>query len=689
MSVCNVLLEAWNGPAGGVPPFDRVEVAQIAPAVEIAIQQKLDEIEVIAAHPDPPDFENTLAALERSGEMLERVSAVYAVWSGTMSDEPFRAVERKVEPRLAALSDRINQNEALFRRIESVYLSADEAGLAPEERRLAWLYYTNFVRAGARLDQAGKERLSVINQRLATQFTRFGQNVLGDEDANFVVLEREDDLDGLPDSLVAATRTAAEAREMEGRWLVQNTRSAVDPFLTYSTRRDLRREVWEMWTRRGDHPGERDNKPLITEILALRAERAALLGYQTHAHWRLEHQMAKTPETAMALLDAVWRPAVARARQEIAEMHAAMDPSDGGSIAPWDYRFFMERVRLAKYDLDHNELRPYLHLETLREGMFWVANRLFDITFEEADDVPVYHPDVRVWKVYGREGGQPIGLWYFDPFARQGKRSGAWMSSYRRQRHLDGGLPALISNNANFVAAAPGESQLLSWDDAETLLHEFGHALHGLLSDVTYPSLSGTAVPRDFVEFPSQLFERWLTTDEFLQRFALHHRTGESMPRNLVDKIKATTTFRQGFDTVEFVSSAIVDLRFHLAGGVPIDPVAFERDTLATIGIPGEINMRHRPPHFMHVFSSDGYAASYYSYLWADVLTADGFDAFLEREGPYDSSIAQRLLSSVLSRGNTVDPAESYRAFRGRDASVEALMRQRGFASASSRTSAT
>ena len=676
----NPLLGKWQGPYGGVPPFDEVQVVHFAPALEAAMAENLAEVEAIASDPAMPTFENTIVALEKSGATLDRVFTSYGVWSSTMSDDAFQAVEREVEPRLAAFSDQITQNAALFSRIESVYNNRDDADLTPEQERLTWLYYTNFVRAGAQLDDASKERLSEINQRLAELYTSFSQNVLGDEDEYFVVLESEDDLAGLPGSVRDAASAAAEARGMPGKWLISNTRSSADPFLTYSDRRDLRQKVWEMWVNRGDMGGERDNNAIIAQILKLRAERADLLGYETHAHWRLENQMASTPERALALLEEVWVPAVARVESEVAEMQelaaAAGEPVD---IQPWDYRYYMEKVRKEKYDLDNNEVKEYLQLENLREGMFWVAGELFGFAFSPIDNVPVYHPDVRVWEVTDRDSGKLVGLWYFDPYARTGKRSGAWMNAYRRQHELDGSIPTIVSNNANFVKGRPGEPVLISWDDAETLFHEFGHALHGLSSEVTYPSLSGTAVPRDYVEFPSQLLEHWLSTPEVLQQFALHYETGEPIPQQLVDRIKSTSAFRQGFDTVEYLASAIVDMRLHLAGNATIDPDAFERETLAEIGVPKQIVMRHRTPQFMHVFSGDSYSASYYSYLWADVITADAFEAFTESGGPYDEDVASRLIEHVFSVGNTIDPAEGYRAFRGRDAQVDALMRDRGF----------
>jgi peptidyl-dipeptidase Dcp len=676
----NPLLAKWEGPHGGVPPFDRVRVEHFKPALEAAMAESLSEAERVAADKAPPTFENTLVALERGGQTLNRVSVVYGIWSSTMNGPEFRAVEREMAPRLAAFNDKITQNEALFRRIEAVYNSPAKARLTPEQQRLAWLYHNNFVRAGAKLDARSKTRLSEINQQLAGLYTRFSQNLLADETEQFLVLKSEGELAGLPQSARDAAAQAAAAKGMKDAWVIVNTRSSVDPFLTYSDRRDLREKVWRMFVNRGDNGDKNDNNQIITEILTLRAERARLLGYQTHAHWRLENAMAKTPERAMGLMEAVWKPAVARVRQEVADMQALADK--GGAkirIEPWDYRYYAEKVRRARYDLDQNEVKPYLQLERLREGMFWVAGELFGFDFTPVTNVPVYHPDVRVWEVRDKATKRHVGLWYFDPYAREGKRSGAWMNAYRRQERVSGDVKTIVSNNSNFVKGKPGEPVLISWDDAETLFHEFGHALHGLSSDVTYPSLSGTAVARDYVEFPSQLLEHWLSTPQVLQRFAVHHETGKPIPQALVDRIGRASTFNQGFETVEYLASALVDMKLHLAGSQRIDADAFERETLAALGMPSEIVMRHRTPQFGHVFSGDGYSAGYYSYLWSDVLTADAYQAFVEAGGPYDKAVAARLRRHIFSVGNTVDPADGYRAFRGRDARVEALMKKRGF----------
>jgi peptidyl-dipeptidase Dcp len=676
----NPLLAQWEGPYGGVPPFDRVQIALFKPALEAAMAEQLKEIEQITANPAAPNFENTIAALERGGRTLNRVGTLYGVWGATMASPEYQAVQREMAPRLAAFNDQITQNEALFKRIEAVYNSPDKAKLNAEQQRVTWLYYTNFVRAGARLNTDAKKRLSQINQQLAGLYTKFSQNVLAEETDQFLVLKSEDELAGLPQSLRDAAAAAAETKKQPGTWVIMNTRSSIDPFLTYSDRRDLREKAWRMFVNRGDNGGEHDNNAIITEILQLRAERAKLLGYPTHAHWRLENSMAKTPERAMQLMEAVWKPAVARVHEEVADMQALADKEGAKiKIEPWDYRYYMEKVRKAKYDLNQNEIKPYLQLDKLREGIFWVAGELFNFNFTPVTNVPVAHPDVRVWEVTDKTTKKHIGLWYFDPYARAGKRSGAWMNAYRVQERLNGEITTIVSNNSNFVKGKPGEPVLISWDDATTMFHEFGHALHGLNSNVTYPSVAGTAVARDYVEFPSQLLEHWLSTPEVLQRFALHYQTGKPIPQELVNKITRSATFNQGFATVEYLSAALVDMKLHLAGDKKIDPDVFERETLAELGMPKEIVMRHRTPQFLHIFSSDSYSAGYYSYLWSDVLTADAFGAFVEGKGPYDRAVAERLRKYIFSVGNTVDPAEGYRAFRGRDPKIDALMKKRGF----------
>src|ERR1043165_7638916 len=677
----NPLLSEWTGPYGGIPPFDQVKVEYFKPALEAAMAENLSEIDQIANNSAAPTFDNTIVDMEKAGQTLDRVGTIYNVWQSTMSSPDFQGVQREMAPKLAAFSDKITQNEKLFKRIETVYTSPEKKKLNGEQQRLVWLDYTSFVRSGAKLDAKSKARLTEINQQLATLFTKFSNNVLYEEDNEFVQLKSESDLAGLPPSVRDAAAAAASAKKQEG-WLIINTRSSVEPFLTFSYRRDLREKVWRMFIMRGDNGDEHDNNATISQILQLRAERAKLLGYQTHAHWRVENQMAKTPERAMDLMMAVWKPAVQRVHEEVADMQALV-AKEGSTfqIAPWDYRYYMEKVRKAKYDLDQNEVKPYLQLDKLREAIHWVAGELFNFKFTPAPNVPVAHPDIKVWEVTDKTTGKHIGLWYFDPFARPGKRSGAWMNAYRSQERVNGEIPTIVSNNANFVKGKPGEPVLISWDDASTMFHEFGHALHGLNSNVTYPTLSGTAVARDYVEFPSQLMEHWLSTPQVLQKFALHYQTGKPIPQELVDKINRTKTLNQGFATVEYWAAAILDMKLHLLGDQKIDARAFEKEALAEIGMPKEIVLRHRLPHFLHIFSSDSYSAGYYSYLWSDVLTADAFGAFTEAGGPYDKKVADRLRKSIFSVVNTIDPAEAYRNFRGRDPKVEALMKKRGFSS--------
>ena len=681
----NPLLEKWTGPYGGVPPFDKVKVADFKPALENAMTENLKEIDAIAKNPAKPDFENAIAAFERAGKPLERVTAIYRVFSSTMSTDDFQKVETEMAPKLASFNDQIVQNKELFARIAVVYDTREASGLTPEQKRLAWLDYTTFVRAGARLEGAARQRVTEINQRLASLFTKFSQSLLGDEKDYVLYLERESDLAGLPGGVGEGAAAAAEARGHKGQWAILNTRSSMEPFLTYSDRRDLREKVWRTYYARCNNGDAKDNNATISEILKLRAERAKLLGYATHAHWRLEDSMAKTPERAMALMEAVWKPAVARVHEEVADMQAVADAeaAKGGeklTIEPWDYRYYAEKVRKARYDLDQNAVTPYLQLEKMREAIFWNAGQLFGLQFKPATGVPVVHPDIRVWQVTDA-AGKHVGLWYFDPYARPGKQSGAWMNAYRNQSKFDGIVPTIVSNNANFVKGKPGEPVLISWDDATTMFHEFGHALHGLLSSVNYPSLAGTNVARDYVEFPSQLLEHWVPVPEILNRFALHYLTGKPIPKELVEKIDRASKFNQGFITVEYLAGALVDMKLHLAAtaDTTIDPQVFERETLTALGMPKEIVMRHRTTQFAHIFSSDSYSAGYYSYLWSDTLSADAWEAFLEAGGPYDKAVAKRLLDNVFSTGNTIDPAEDYRNFRGRDPGIAALMRKRGF----------
>jgi peptidyl-dipeptidase Dcp len=680
------LLVPWTGPLGGVPPFDRVHVADFEPALTRAMTLGRAEIDAIAADPAPPTFENTLVALERSGAELDRVQTLYSVHTGTLSNPPLRAVEQVMEPRLAAYFDATTQNAALYGRIEAVLQARPSPPLLPEQRRLVEVVQRQFALRGAALSPAAKAQVKELNQRLSTLYTRFRQNQLADEEKYTLLLKTEAELAGLPNDLRATAASAASAAGKPGQWLISNTRSSMEPFLTLSSRRDLREQGWRMWVGRGDHDDANDNKAVIVEILQARGERARLLGYPTHAHWITDDAMAQTPNAALALMLRVWRPALARAGEEIADMQALAqrsgDRDTSGAalrIEPWDYRYYAEKVRLQRYDVDGEALKPYLVLDRMREAMFWAAGRLYGLQFSQVRGLPLQHPDITVYRV--QRQGRPIGLWYFDPYARAGKNSGAWMNEYRIQEHLRQRLP-IVSNNANFIRGGKDAPVLISWDDAQTLFHEFGHALHGLLSDVTYPTLAGTSVKRDFVEFPSQLNERWLRTPEVLNRFARHHRTGKPIPPELLAAVDRSRYFNQGFETAEYLASAIYDMKIHLAPTAP-DPARFERDTMAEIGCPPEIVMRHRPTHFGHIFASDGYSAGYYSYLWADVLTADAAEAFAQAGGWYDKAVAKRLHDEILRVGNSVPPEQAFRRFRGRDPDPEALLRARGFAAAS------
>jgi peptidyl-dipeptidase Dcp len=677
----NPLLDEWRGPHGGVPLFDQVRVADIKPALLTAMDLGRAEYAAIAASSEAPNFENTVAVYENSGRAFDRVETVYDIYTSTMNDAEMKKIEAEVEPVIAAYRDEIIQNEGLFKRIKAVYDARTTSNLTPEQQRVTDVIYTRFVRRGAALDAAGKARAKEINQRLAALYTTFSQNVLSDEENYTLVLESEADLAGLSESQRAGAAAAAKEKNLAGKWVITNTRSSMDPFLTFSTRRDLREKGWRMWTMRGDNGDAHDNKATMREILMLRAERAKLLGYPTHAHWVTADNMAKTPEAAMNLMMKVWKAAAARAREEVADMQKIADQEGAKiKIEPWDYRFYAEKVRKAKYDLDQNEVKAYLKLESVRDGMFWAAGQLFGYEFKPVTGVPLYQPDTSVYEV--TRDGEHVSLWYFDPYARTGKRSGAWMNAYRSQERFKEDITPIVSNNSNFVKADAGLPVLISWDDADTMFHEFGHAVHGLSSNVNYPTLAGTKVKRDFVEFPSQIYEHWLPTQEVLNKFLLHYETGKPMPAELVAKIEKAKNFNQGFATVEYLAAAIYDMKIHLAASPDkaIDPEKFERDTMKEIGCPKEIVMRHRPTQFGHIFSGDGYSAGYYNYIWADTLTADAWEAFDEAGNPWDKATAKRLMDTILSVGNTVPADVAFRNFRGRDVNTDALMRDRGFA---------
>ncbi len=679
MSSDSVMLKPWTGPYGGVPPWNLVRQEEFLPAIETAIQIASEELNAIANQSEPPTFENTIVAMEKAGKTLDRVETLFDVHTSNLNVGPIPDIERAVAPKLSEHRDSIYQNEKLFKRIEAIYQSDAMKSFTVAQKRLVDDLYKTFVRQGAKLNSSDKAKLSQINTRLARLFTDFSQNVLEDEKGYVTWIDNEADLAGLPDSVIAAMKSAAEERNHPDQWAVTNTRSSMDPFLTYADNRDLRETVWRNYYNRGDNGDAHDNNAIISEILSLRAARAKLLGYKNHAEWRLEPTMAKTPAATMDLMMKVWPKAVARVREEVADMQAIADSENANiTIAPWDYRYYAEKVRKDKYDLDFNEVKPYLQLEKLREAMMWAAGELYGMQFTEIKDVPVFHPDVRVWKVEDADGNR-VGLWYLDPYAREGKRSGAWMMDYRSQENIDEPITPVVSNNSNFVKGVAGKPSLISWDDAVTLFHEFGHALHSLNSKVNYPSQAGTSVARDYVEFPSQIMEHWLDTPEVLSQYAVHYETGKPMPQSLLDKIKNASKFNQGFDTVEYLSSAIVDMKLHTTDQTSIDPDAFEKQTLKEIGMPNEIPMRHRTPQFAHIFSSDSYSAGYYSYLWSDALTADAVEVFEEAGSFYDKPTAKSLHDNVMSVGDTIDPAEGFRRFRGRDVDTSALLRKRGF----------
>jgi peptidyl-dipeptidase Dcp len=676
----NVLLAEWTGPYGGVPAFDEVDLADLKPALEEGMELELAEIDAIANNEHRPTFENTIVALEGVGQDLDRVFTYQGIWSSNRSSPEFREIQMQMAPRLAEHRTKITQNQALFERIRAVYESAEAEDLRPDQQRLLWLVYDGFARNGATLEGEAKERYAAINQRLAEVHTQYGNNVLADEEG-YVTYVNADQLGGLPEAYVRAAATAATDRGHEGEYAVTNTRSSMAPFLTYSDERDVREQVWRTYYSRGDNGDEHDNNALITEILELRNERVQLLGYENYASWRLENRMAKDPAGALGLLEAIWPAALARVEEEVADMQAIADAEGAGiTIEPWDYRYYAEKVRQAKYDLDSDEVKQYLQLANLIDAMHFVAGELFQFAFIQITDgsVPVWHEDVTVWEVTDRNTGEHVGLWYLDPFARPGKRSGAWATTYRSHETYDGLKTTLGSNNSNFIKGAAGTPVLISWDDAETLFHEFGHALHYLSSNVAYPRLNGGV--RDYTELQSQLMERWLLTDQVIDNYLVHVGTGEPIPDGLVAKIRNAGTFNQGFETTEFLASALMDMKYHTMDPAGLDVDAFERQALAELGMPDQIVMRHRSPHFTHAFSGEGYSAGYYSYEWAEVLVADAAEAFAEAPGGfYDPDVAAAMVEHLYSVRNAVDPADAYRAFRGRDATVDALMRARGF----------
>jgi len=669
-------LAPWAGPYGGVPPWDKLKADAFPRAFEVGIALTLAEVDVIAENPEPPTFDNTFVPLEDIGRHAGRAETLFGVMTGNLSTPEVQAVDKAWSPKIAAARDKITFNDKLFARVTAVYAARDQ--LDPEKRRLVELRYERLIKAGAKLSPADKAKVGAINQELAGLYTEFNKKVLADE--NTWIELGPKDLDGLPASLKATYAAAAAERKLDGKWAVVNTRSSVDPFLASSSRRDLREQVWKAFKRRGDNGGDNDTHQTIARIVKLRADRARLLGYPTHAAWRMADTMAHDPAKASELMMQVWKPAVARVHDEVADMEQ-IAKRDGLKLPfePWDYLYYAEKVRKAKYNVDESELKPYFELDNMIAASQWMAEKLYGLSFTEiTGQVPVFEPQVRVWEVKDKASGAHVGLFYGDYFARKGKRSGAWTDGYRRHETFTGKVQTPItSNNNNFVKGAPGEPVLISLDDARTLFHEFGHSLHALLSDVHYPGLGGT--PRDFVEYPSQVHEFWVLSRPVLDKFAKHYKTGKPMPQALVDKVTRSSKFNQGYTTVEYLASAIVDMELHTKPDGAIDPETFERDTLERIGAPHEVAMRHRLPQFGHLFASDAYSAGYYSYLWSEVMDADTREAFTEAGDVFDPKVAGKLRAFILAPGNSTDRALAYRQFRGRDPDVTALLKKRGF----------
>ena len=671
----NPLLMPWTTPFE-MPPFDRIAIAHFVPAFDRSFAIDRKEIAAIASAKAAPTFANTIDALERSGDALDRISSVFFNLAATDTNPDIQAIERALAPRFAKHSMRVYQDATLFARVDALFKKRKKLKLSQEQERVLERYHRAFVKAGAGLEPKAKKRMAAIAQRMSVLGTRFSQNLLADEQAFVMVLENESDLAGLPEAVRAAAAQTAKDHGHSGKHAITLARSSVEPFLQYSARRDLREKAFKAWTMRGANGGKTDNRKIVAEILGLRAERARLLGFRTAADSALEFSMAKTPRAVRKLLMEVWSPARARAGEERDQLQEAVRAEGGNfKLAPWDWRYYAEKVRKAKFDVDDGEIKPYLQLDNVIAAAFDVAAKLFGVTIAERKDLPVYHPDVRAFEV--KRDGRHVGLFLGDYFARPSKHSGAWMSGWRKQERLAGDIHPIVVNVMNFAKGAPGEPTLLSLDDARTLFHEFGHGLHGLLSNVTYPSVSGTSVEKDFVELPSQLYEHWLTRPEVLKRFARHYKTGKPAPPALLERLQAARNFNQGFKTIEYLAAAIVDLDLHaLETAEELDVDRFEEETLARIGMPEEIVMRHRIPHFQHIMG--GYAAGYYSYLWSEVMDADAFQAFEETGDVFDPKLARRLHDNIYSAGGKRDAAAAYTAFRGRLPATDALLEKRG-----------
>lgn len=672
----NPAIEAWDGPMG-LPRQDMITDADYTPAIKAGFERDLAESQAVADNPEAPTFENTIEALEKSGDLLGKAATLFFTKAGNHTNDDIQAIERELAPLFARHAGEIAKNTKLFKRIDTLWQSRDTLGLTTEQQQVLKKYHRNFVRQGAALEGEAQARLIAVNERLAELGTAFGQNVLKDEAEWVLVLDDEADLAGLPASTIAAMASAAEERGHKGKHAVTLSRSIIDPFLTFSTRRDLREKAFKAFIGRGEMNDATDNRPIIAETLKLRAEKAKLLGHDTFADLKLDGTMAKTPQAVTDLLETVWEKARARAETEAADMADLMrDQGANHTLEAWDWRHYAEQIRAARYAYSDDEVKPYMPLERIIEAAFYVANRLFGLTFEEKPGITTHHPDARVWQVMDTDGN-PRAIFIGDYFARASKRSGAWMSAMQVQSELLDRMP-IVTNTMNFAKPPAGEAAFLSFDDARTLFHEFGHALHGMMSGVIYPSVSGTNVPRDFVELPSQLFEHWLTVPEVLNRFALHHETGEPMPKDLLDKVLAAQTFNAGFDTVEYTSSALVDMAYHESADAPQDPASFEADKLQALAMPDAIAMRHRSPHFQHIFSGDYYAAGYYSYMWSEVLDADAFAAFEETGDPFNADMAQKLGTHIYGSGGMMEPEDAYIAFRGKLPTPDAMLEKRG-----------
>ena len=672
----NTILQEWTGPYDGVPAWDKVKVSDFPQAFQATMDKVKAEVNAIRDNPAAPTFENFTEPMELAGNQASELFSIWGVHSSNLSNEEVREIQGEWLPKVSAFFNELTLDPKLLEKTKAVYDSRKSAGLDAQQLRLVERNYEELVRNGALLEGSDKEKLIALNTDLSKQFNAFSNKVLADEET-YIYLTNEEDLAGLPDSFISSIKAAAEAQDKKG-WALKNTRSVMQPFLQNSTRRDLREKVYNAYINRGDNGDANDTNATIAKILKIRADRAKLLGFKTHAHYRMADTMAKEPEVAMDLMMQVWPAAVARVKEEVADMQAVADAEGADiTIAPWDYRFYAEKVRKAKYDLDASEIKPYFKLDNMVQAMFDSAGKLYGMTFtENTGSVPVFDPEVRTFEV--KRGDRLIGLFYLDNYAREGKRSGAWMTTYRSQYDLGGkNRYVLASNNNNFVKGGEGEPTLISLDDATTLFHEFGHALHYLNYDIKYPGLGGT--PRDFVEYPSQVNENWLMTRYVLDNYAKHAETGEPMPQALVDKINKSKTFNEGFSTVEYLASAIVDMKLHNRTKPVTDADKFERETLTEIGMPEEIVMRHRLPQFNHLFSSDAYSAGYYSYLWSETMDADTWAAFEEAGSPWDETTAERFRSIIMSTANETDRKDAYREFRGRDPEVKYILQKRGF----------